>query len=222
MRFDKETRAKIQQGGSGSITIRWPARQPAPEKGRTYRVQALEDIEKAEARLEYSPPSQRDVLAQMYKSFYGEWPADYEPPKPELRRPSKADPCILVLDVEILERGWEATVTLWEEADPVRHTGLKTRISGGLDPLSTLAGDPITGQTPTELEPEQIVKAPTRAERQDEEESLRLEHKASAAALDIAKAQKQVDDEIRQGKPGKLAAQALERAKRRARLADAA
>lgn len=218
MRFDKETRAKIQEAAPGSVTIPWPTGAPQPEKERTYRVQAIEDVEKAEHRLKAHPETCRDVMAEMHYSNHGRYPKGYKPPRPKLRRPSREDPCILVTDVEVLEvgKGYLATVILWEEGDPIRHTGLKTRVEGGLDPLSTIAGDPITGHTPTETESEQIITQPSRREREEADDALKLEHEASVDSAKIAEAQRKLKEQRRKGKPGKLAAMALEKAKRRA------
>jgi hypothetical protein len=217
MRFDKETRAKIHEAAPGSVTIRWPAGQRQPEKGATYRVQSAEDVEKAQRRLEESPPKMKDVMAQMYKRKYKEWPEGYKPPRAKVPRPSKDDDMILVLGVEPADGcGWDATVALHEEADPIRHSGVKATVAGGLDPLSTIAGDPITGHTSTEMEPEQIIVKQSRSEREDEADSLRIEHEASVDAKEIGRAQKRLSEQRRKGKTGTLAAQALERAKRRA------
>lgn len=215
MRFDKETRAKIQEAAPGSVTIRWPAGQRQPEKNRVYRMQSAEEVEKAERRLEESPAKNRDVMAQMHFRRYRRWPEGYKPPRPKLTRPTKDDDQILVLDVTPADRcGWEATVVLFEEADPIRHTGIKARLPGGpnrIDPY-----DDVLGAEPTEYEPEEIVVAPSRSEREDETDSLRIEHEASVDAKAIGKAERRVTEQRRRGKSGTLAAQALERAKRRA------
>jgi len=222
MRFDKETRAQIHGAKAGeAVTIKWPTGATQPEKDRTYRVQALEDVQRAKDRLEEHPETCRDAMAQMHKRQYGKFPDGYKPPKTKLPRPSRSDPCILVLDVEVLEigKGYEAKVILWEEGDPVRHTGIKATLPGGPDRIDKHNELP----EPTEYEPEEIPGRPSRSEREDEDESLRLEHDASAEAIDIDKAQKKVAAERAKGKPGKLAAQALERARRRAEtIAEAA
>jgi hypothetical protein len=214
MRFDKETRAKIQEAAPGSATIKWPTGAGQPEKGRPYRMQAIEDVEKAEGRLEHSPPICADVMAQMHKNRYGKWPDGYKPPKPKLRRPTKEDPCILVLEVSVLDRGWEATVALFEDPDPVRHTGLKTKVPAGLHPI-------FGHNEQVETEPEQLITAPSRSEREDAEDALKIEHEASVDHSKIATAERKLSNERRRGKSGTQAARALERAKKRAVLVSA-
>ena len=215
MRFDRETRAKIQEAAPGAATIRWPTGAAQPEKDRVYRMQASEDIEKAEMRLEHSPPKCADVLAQMHFKRHGTWPEGYEPPKPKLRRPTKDDPCIKVLDVAMLDRGWEATVTLFEPADPIRHTGIKAKVPAGPHPI-------FGHHEQTETEAEQIVTAPSRSEREDAEEALAIEHKASVDHAEVAKAARKLANERRRGRRGVQAERALKRARKRAELASAA
>lgn len=211
MRFDKETRAAIQEAAPGSATIKWPSGAGQPEKRRVYRMQAIEDVQKAKGRLEHSPPSCADVMALMHKNRYGKWPEGYKPPKPKLRRPSKEDPCILVLDVEDLEPGWGATVVMYEDADPVRHTGLKTKVPAGPHPI-------FGHQEKVETEQEHILTAPSRREREDAEDALKIEHEASVDQSKIATAERKLSNERRRGRSGTQAARALERAKKRAEL----
>jgi hypothetical protein len=214
MRFDKETRAAIQEAAPGSALIKWPTGTGQPEKGRTYRMQAIEDVEKAEGRLEHSPPTCADVLAQMHKRRYGKWPAGHKPPKPKLRRPTKEDPCIIVLEVSVLDRGWEAAVSLFEDPDPIRHTGLKTKVPAGPHPLFGY-------NEKVETEPEQIVTAPSRSEREDAEDALKIEHQCSIDRSKIATAERKLSTERRRGRSGTQAARALERVKKRAELVSA-
>lgn len=214
MRFDKETRTQIREAAPGSVTIKWPTGAGQPEKRRVYRMQAIEDIEKAEGRLEHSPPTCKDVLAQMYLKRYGKWPEGYKPPKPKLRRPTKEDPCILVLYVAVLERGWEATVAMYEDPDPVRHTGIKAKVPAGPHPL-------FGQQEKVQTEPEQIVTAPSRSEREDADDALKIEHEASVDHSKITAAERKLNNERRRGRSGTQAAKALERAKKRAELVSA-
>lgn len=209
MRFDKETRAAIQEAAPGSATIKWPTGAGQPEKHRAYRMQAIEDVQKAEGRLEHSPPTCADVMAQMHKQRYGKWPEGYKPPKPKLRRPTKEDPCIIVLDVSVLDRGWEAAVAMFEDPDPVRHTGLKTKVPAGPHPI-------FGHQEPTETEFEEIVIAPSRSEREDTEDALKIEHEASVDQSKIATAARKLDNERRRGRKVIQASRALERARKRA------
>jgi hypothetical protein len=212
MRFDKETRAKIQEAAPGSATIKWPTGAGQPEKGRPYRMQALEDVEKTERRLEHSPPTCADVMAQMHRKRYGKWPDGYKSPKPKLRRPTKEDPCILVLEVSALDRGYEATVALFEDPDPTRHTGLKAKVPAGPHPL-------FGHQEKVETEAEQIITVRSRSEREDAEDALKIEHEASVDHSKIATAERKLSNERRRGKSGIQAARALERARKRAELA---
>lgn len=215
MRFDKETRKLIHEAAPNSVTIRWPAGAAEPQKGRVYWLQSLEDAHREKERFEYSPPKQADVLAAMHFHFYGTFPEGYKPSRRKGKR-RKPDDVLLVLDVTILDRGWEARVVLYEDPDPVRHTGLKTRIKGGSHPI-----DKEWGTVATELEPEELVTPQSRSEREDEEDAFKLEHKASLDEDEIAAAERRMKDQRRRGKTGRLAQQALERSRKRAALVDA-
>jgi hypothetical protein len=212
MRFDKETRAKIHEAAPNSVTIKWPAGAAEPQKGRVYWLQSLEEAKRDKERLEYSPPKQRDVLAAMHFHFYEIWPEGYEPTKRKGER-RKPDDVILVLDVKILDRGWEATVVLFEDPDPVRHTGLKTKVRGGDHPT-----DKQFGSVATELEPEKILVPQSRREREEQEDVLTFEHEASVDEKKIAEKERTVHNLRRRGKRSTLAETAVERAKRRAAL----
>lgn len=212
MRFDKETRAKIHDAAPHSTTIKWPAGAAEPQKGRVYWLQSLEDAQREKERLEYSPPKWRDVNAQMHFHFHGTWPEGYEPTKRKGKR-RKPDDVIMVLDVTILARGWEATVALFVDPDPVLHTGLKTKIQGGPNPLGKELGT-----VPTELEPEKILVPLSRREREEQENVLEFEHDASVDEKRIAEKERTVHNLRRRGKRSTLAEAAVERAKRRAVL----
>jgi hypothetical protein len=212
MRFDKETRAKIHEAAPNSTTIKWPAGAAEPQKGRVYWLQSLEDARREKERLEYSPPKQRDVLAAMHFHFYKTWPKGYEPTKRKGQRRKPGD-VIMVLDVWILDRGWEATVALFEDPDPVRHTGLKTRVQGGDHP-----SDKQWGSVATELEPEKILVPQSRREREEQEDVLEFEHDASVDEKKIAEKERTVHNLRRRGKRSILAEAAVERSKRRAAL----
>jgi hypothetical protein len=150
-------------------------------------------------------------MAQMHKRRYGKWPVGYKPPKPKLRRPTKEDPCILVLEVSVLDRGWEATVAMFEDPDPIRHTGLKTKVPAGPHPI-------FGHQEKVETESEQIITAPSRSEREDAEDALKIEHECSVDQSEIATAERKLSHERRRGRSGIQAARALERTKKRAEL----
>lgn len=215
MRFDKETRAAIYEAAPDPATFRWPSGAGEPEKGGIYYLQSLEDAkeaeEKAKRRREYSPPTHADVLAHMHEHFYKQKPPGYKPPprRRTARRPRKGDPCIRVLSVTILERGWEVKAALFEDPDPVRHTGIKAKVPAGPNPIDRF-------HEPTELEPEGIVLPQSRREREEEEEALKVEHAASVDQAEVFRAERRLKEQRRKGKPGKLAAAALERARRRA------
>lgn len=222
MRFPKETVAAIHDAKGAAITVRWPVGKE-PEKGGVYYLASEEDArearQKAAARREYSPEDHAHVMAQMHKHFYGKFPDGYKPKKRRrpTRRPKRGDQRIKVVEVEILERGWNATVVLYEDPDPVRHTGLKTRIKGGDHPT-----DKAWGQVATELEQEEIVVPQTRREREDEEESLKVESAASADLKEVARLERRVAEQKRNGKPSRKTEQALERARKRVALSSAA
>jgi len=215
MRFDKDTRTLIYEAAPNAATIRWPAGAAEPQKGRVYWMQSLEDAEREKERMEYSPPGHRDVMARMHLHFHGEWPQDYKPAKRKGKR-RKPDDVILVLDVKILDRGWEATVAVFEDPDPVGHTGLKTKI--GAQPHPT---DKEFGSLPTELEPEEMWAPKTRRQREEEDSALKAEHAASVDHAELLRAEKRQADQRRKGRGGMLQQEALERARRRAELAAA-
>lgn len=208
MRFDHESRAAVLEAAPGLATIRWPAGGPQPEKGRVYRMQSLEALEGEKRRREENPKTLREAMAQMHKRHYGKLPDDYKPPRRKRVRRSDSDPFIRVLSVTVLKRGWEATVELFEDPDPKRHLRLKARVPAGPNPID---GHP----EKTETEQEQIVKAPSRAEREDEEESLRVECIASADRAELARLERKLTNERRKGKSAKRTEVALKRARRR-------
>jgi hypothetical protein len=208
VRFDKDTRTLIHEAAPNSVTIRWPAGAAEPQKGRVYWMQSLEDAEREKERLQYSPPAHRDVMARMHHHFYGTWPKGYKPPKRKGKR-RKPDDVILVLDVRMLDRGWEAKVAVYEDPDPVRHTGLKTKVRAGLNPIDGF-------QEPTEMEPEKILIPLSRSEREESEDVFKFEHEASVDDNKIAEQARKVHNLRRRGKRSTLAEAAVERAKKRA------
>lgn len=214
MRFDKETRTQIREAAPGSVTIKWPAGAEEPQKGRTYRVQSLEEYEKAKEERNESPDTCREVLAQMHERRYGKKPAGYKKPRRRrlATRPLTEEDCIIVLDIDpVGKKAWEATVSLHEEADPIRHLHLKARVPAGPHPLEEI-------HEKVETEPEQIIAPPSRSEREDDDEALRVEHVASIDTAEIARLERKLAGERRRGKPGKRTQIALERAKKRVAL----
>lgn len=217
MRFPKETVAAIHDAAPGTITVRWPGG-AEPQKGRIYWLQSAEDAQaaerKAKRRREEHPETCREALAQMHKRFYGKFPDGYKPRRRKAVR-RKPPTVIHVVAVEILTPGWEATVALFEDPDPIRHLPIKTRIAGGPDPLDG-------SYVAVELEPEQIIIAPTRPEREDGDDAFKLEHEASVDSAKIRTWEKKLAEAKRKGKPTHFAEAALERARRRPALDAAA
>jgi hypothetical protein len=220
VRFPKDTRAEILKAGPNSVTITWPKGQPQPVSGKVYWLQrsdqeiAEEEKNALEARRR-KPPTHREVMAEMHLRAHGSYPPGYKLPEPpRAGRPRKGDARIKVQEAAILEDGWEATVILWEEPDPIQHLGVKTKVAAGFDPI-------IEQDRKVETEPEKITLPRSRRQREEEEEALRIEHKASVDHSEVVKAEQRLLDQRRKGKPGKLAAAAVVRARKRAALATA-
>jgi hypothetical protein len=220
MRFDKETRALVHEAAPHPVTIPWPKGEREPKKGRIYWVQSQEDAEeaakKAKARREHSPETHRDVLAGMHRRHYGREP-ERETKKRRRQRadqPRSGDPRIMVVDTIILDTGWEALVALYEDPDPVAHLRMKARVPAGPNPIDGF-------NEPTETEPEQIIVKPSRPRRLEEEEALKIEHKASVGMPEVLKAEQKLLNQRRKGKRSKRDEEALKRARRRAELASA-
>lgn len=223
MRFDKETRALIHEAAPHPVTITWPKGEREPRKGRIYWLQSKEDAEeadkKAKARREHSPETHAEVMAGMHRRRY-----DKEPDRPKKKRrrqetsarPRAGDLRIMVIDTEILKEGWEALVALYEDPDPVNHAGIKARVPSGPNPI-----DPEFGYEVTQTEPEQIVKPPSRARRLEEEEALKIAHKASVDYASVFRAEQKLLNQRRKGKRSILAEQAVQRARKRAELVSA-
>lgn len=219
MRFPKETRALIHAAGTNPVTVPWPSGAGEPKEGRLYWVQNEEDVEeqerKAKLRREYSPETHAEVLAGMHRRLYG----TESPVKARKRRrastgrPQSGDDRILVIASAVVGKtDWEAKVVVHEDPDPVRHLGIKTKVPGG----QVLAGTDEEFTQATELEPEQIAPPRSRRQREEEEDALRIEHKASIDQAEILKAEQHLLDQRRRGKTGTLAEAALARARRRA------
>lgn len=215
MRFPKEIRAEILAAAPASVTITWPKGQPQPEPGKVYWLQrSTEEISKEQEVLAARKKTHRQVMAEMHLRRYGSYPPGYQPPTPPTIRPHAGDPKIKVTEVEILEDGWKATVALWEEPDPIQHLGVKTKVAAGFDPVSE-------EERKVETEPEKVTLPRSRRQREEEEEALRIEHKASIDHSEAMKAEQRLLDQRRKGKPGKLAAAAVVRARKRAELVTA-
>ncbi|HYJ20827.1 MAG TPA: hypothetical protein VEW07_02245 [Solirubrobacterales bacterium] len=214
MRFPKDTVAAIHDAAPYSTKIRWPAGAAEPQKNRVYWLQVEEEEkaaeEKAKRRSEYSPETHADVLAWMHFRRYGKWPEGYKPKKAKTAR-KRPDNVLLVLDVEILEQGWEATVAIYEDPDPIRHTGLKTKVPAGPNPIDGF-------HEVTEMESEQIIYWLSRREREELEDVLKFEHQASVDGKKIAEKERKVYELRRRGKRSILAEAAVDRAKKRAAL----
>lgn len=220
MRFPKETRALIHEAGQNPVTVPWPAGEREPQKGRVYWLQNQEDAKEAErkakARREHSPETCAEVLAGMHRRHYGTEP---EGEKKKRRRapatrPRAGDPRIMVIDAAILDKGWEAKVALYVDPDPVAHLRVKAKVPAGPNPF--------TGEhEPTQTEAEQMQPQPTWERRLEEEQALKLAHKASVSMSEAMKAEQKLLNQRRKGKRSKLAEEALQRARKRADLASA-
>jgi hypothetical protein len=222
MRFCKETRALIHGAAPHPVTIPWPKGEREPQMGRIYWMQSKEDAaeaaKKAKARREHSPETHAEVLAGMYRRRYGEEPERKQ--KKKRRRqtassPRAGDPRIMVLDTTILDKGWEALVALYEHPDPPQHLRIKAKVPGGPNHLYEGIHEP------TETEPERLDTPPSRTRRLEEEEALKIEHKASVDRSELFKSEAKLAKQRRRGNRAKLAEAAVERAKRRVDLAAA-
>jgi hypothetical protein len=219
MRFPKDTVAAIHDAAPHSTKIHWPTGAAEPQKGRVYWLQVEEEEkereEKAKRRSEYSPETHAEVLAWMHFRRYGKWPKGHKPKKAKAAR-KRPDDVLLVLDVEVADsRGWEVTVAIYEDPDPVRHTGLKTKIAAGPNPIDGLP-------EPTELEPEKIIAPESRGEREDKEDAFKLEHQVSIKSDDLTRAEQKLINQRRRGKRSKQAEEALKRRKKSLAEVDAA
>lgn len=221
MRFCKETRALIHEAAPHPVTIPWPKGEREPKKGRLYWLQSEEDAneadKKAKVRREDSPDTHAEVMAGMHRRHYGKEPEGVKKKKRRREtasRPRTGDLRIMVIDAEVLDMGWEATVALFEDPDPVHHAGIKAKVPAGPNPIDGF-------HEPAETEAEQVVTKPSRTRRLEEEDALKLEHKASFSMADVLKAEQKLLNQRRRGKRSKRDEEALKRARRRAELASA-
>jgi hypothetical protein len=218
LRFDKETRAAIHKASPETVVIDWPSTTEGPVKGKKYRLlkeqtPAVEDPAAPPKVREPETPRCRDVMAEMHKKRHGRYPADYK--KPRVKRKSVSGAMrILVEDVQgDAAHGWKATVRL--VTDPVQHVRMKAKVPAGPDPLTGV-------QEPTETEPEGLPLQRSRTERVEEDEALKLEHKASVDRAVAIAAVREARRKAGKKKPGGLAMAAAERAVRRAEWSSAA
>lgn len=216
MRFPKETRALIHEAYPNPVTVPWPSGERQPQPNRLYWLQSAEDLQEAEdkekRRREYSPETHAEVMAGMKRRA---GTLVKEPPKPKRRRdqllrPKAGDLRILVIDVEIQERGWTAKVVLYEDPDPVRHTGLKTRVKGGAHPI-----DKEWGPVAAELEQEELEPQSAHDRRLEEESVLKVAHQASVDRTYLLRQEKKLLDSRRKGHRSPLKEEAIERARKR-------
>lgn len=219
MRFPQETCAAIHEAYPNPITVPWPTGEAEPQKGRVYRLQKDEEVkareQKAKDRRDYSPETHAEVMAKMEATWYGTKPRKVR--KKKKRRQtgrSLGDALIMVIDTEPVgppgRNQFEVKAVLYMgDPDPVRHTGLKTKVRGGPDPITKAF-------EATELEPEEMVVARSRREREQSEDAIAIEHRISVdPAEEVARAERHVKRLREQGKRSTLAEQAVERAKRR-------
>jgi hypothetical protein len=216
LRFDKKTRAAIHKASPETVVIDWPSTSEAPAKGKKYRLlkeQAPPPDDEPTKEPVREAPRCRDVMAEMHKGRHGRYPDGYK--KPRVKRKSLSGAMrILVEGVEDdAAVGWKATVRL--VTDPVQHVRMKAKVPAG--------PDPITGeQEPTETEPEHLPLQRSRTERVEEEEALKLEHKASVDRAVALAAVREARRKVGKKKPGGLSMAAAERAVRRAEASSAA
>jgi hypothetical protein len=215
VRFDKETRALIHQAAPDPTVIRWPAGEP--QKGRLYWVQAErtpeEEQERAAAKLDREPETCGEVMAGMIRRRSDREPKETPRSKHRRRepteRPKEGDPRLMVIDVEVLEEGFAAKVVLYANPDPVHHLRVPAVVPAGPDPLTGMFET-------TETEPEQMLEPFSLRRRAEQEDALKLEHKASVDSAEIVRAEKHLRLLREQGKPTILAEQAAARARKRA------
>lgn len=213
MRFPKETRALILEAAPHPATIPWPPGSPQPHSGRLYWVQNAEDLEAEHKRREESPDTHAEVIAGM-KRRAGLAVAT----KPKRRRRNTRAPLagsqrIYVIATEpVGKTAWSAKVVVYEDPDPIRHLQIKTKVPAGPNPFTA-------EQEKVETEPEQL---PTERSRIEEEDALRIEHKASVDRSTVMKAEQHLANLRKRGKTSKQAEQAVARAKKRAVLESAA
>lgn len=219
MRFDKETRAAIHKASPETVVIDWPSTSEAPKKGKKYRLLKAplppppDEPARPKTKPEPETPRCKDVLAEMHKNRYGRYPDGYK--KPRTKRKSVTGAMrILVEGVEgDAAYGWKATVRL--VTDPIQHVRMKAKVPAGQD----YKDGPFQK---AETEPEQMPRQPSRTERAEEEEALKLEHKASVDRAVALNAIREARRKSGKKKPGGLAMAAAERAIRRAELSSAA
>jgi hypothetical protein len=216
VRFDKKTRAAIHKASPETVVIDWPSLSEGPVKGKKYRLlkeQAPPPDDVPPKEVTPEAPRCKDVLAEMHKKRHGHYPKGYKKPRTKRKSISGAMR-ILVEDVEgDKDAGWKATVRL--VTDPVQHVRMKAKVPAG--------SDPITGaQEPTETEPEHLPLQRSRTERVEEEEALKLEHKASVDRAVALTAVREARRKTGKKKPGGLSMAAAERAVRRAEASSAA
>lgn len=131
------------------------------------------------------------------------------------RAPLAGSERILVIDAEILDTGWTVKVAQYEDPDPIHHLRVKGKVSAGPNPIEGY-------QEPTELEPEQMPPVSDFERRREEEEALKIEHKASVDTAAILKAEDKLLKQRRKGKRSVLGERAVDRARKRAELVSAA
>lgn len=219
MRFDKKTRAAIHKASPEAVVIDWPSLSEAPKKGKKYRLlkaavpQPPDEPAQPKTKPEPETPRCKDVMAEMHKARYGRYPQGYKKPRAKRKSISGAMR-ILVEDVEgDAAHGWKATVRL--VTDPVQHVRMKAKVPAGQD----YKDGPFQK---AELEPEHMPLQRSRTERIEEEEALKLEHKASVDRTVALNAVREARRKSGKKKPGGLALAAAERAQRRAQESSAA
>jgi len=220
VRFDKETRALVHEAAPEPTTIPWPLAAGEPKRGRLYWVQAERTTEEEQARANAKLDREPDTCAEVMAGMLRRRPdrEAKETPKSKRRglepteRPKEGDPRLMVLDVEVLERGFAAKVVLYVNYDPVHHLRVPAVVPAGPDPFTGMFET-------TETEPEQMLEPFSLRRRAEQEDALKLEHKASIDSAELDRAEKHLRVLREQGKPTAMAEISARRARKRAEKA---
>jgi hypothetical protein len=217
VRFSTPTRAEIHQAPPGqAVAILWPAEQE-PAVGGLYWIQKAEE----------QPRHPEETLAEaIYAMKRRLGTAPSRPPKKRRRRslrsrPQAGDPRIIVREIKqrlSWSEGDGATLTrclvaveLYENPDPVIYLQTKAFVPAGPNPLT---GD----QEKAETEPEQIPESEIERHhrRMEEEEAMRIAHKASVDQSELVRQERHLISKQRRTKrPSPLLSAAMQRQRMR-------
>lgn len=206
MRFPKETRALILEAAPHPATIPWPPGSPQPQSGRLYWVQNAEDLEAEHKRREESPDTHAEVMEGMAKRAGVAVATKPKKRRRNTRAPLAGSQRIYVIATDVVGKtAWSAKVVVYTDPDPVLHSQIKAKVPAGPHPL-------FGHQEKVELEYEQL---PPERSRIEEEDALRIEHKASVDRSTVMKAEQHLANLRKRGKRSTQAEQAVARAKKR-------